>query len=642
MPRFEKDSLTHEEIEKLKELSLLCRGDIIKMTTLAGSGHPGGSMSSIDIYLILYSYANISPVTCTSPDHDRIVVSHGHTSPGVYAALGRLSYFKIEDTVIGFRKFGSPFEGHVVSRVPGVEWSTGNLGQGLAAGCGFALASRLLKSNFHTFVAMSDGEQTKGQVGEARRFAKKFRLDNLTVIIDYNQLQISGRTHDIMPINIKENYLADGWATFEIDGHDFSSIYNALRQGIKNDRPTAIIARTVMGKGVSFMEHNPEFHGRALTIEEAGRALAELSIVNDLPELAEKRKKKRIKPAKEKRFFAVNIDTRRPILYDKAVDNRKALGNALNDIARGNLSVKGRMPIAVFDCDLAESIRTKEFGRMYPQNFFEAGVQEHSTATIAGALSIFNVVTIYGDFGVFAIDEVYNQLRLNDLNNTNLKIFATHLGIDVGPDGKTHHCLGYIGILKNLYNFKIIIPADPNQADKAVRYALKQPGNFLIGVGRSKNPLIYNESNKLFFGIDYHFTYGKADLVRQGKNGAIITMGPMLARAIEAHDILKRKGHSVMVVNVPSPFKLDQAILNKAYRTGLVVTYEDHNVATGLGSIVAQHIADSGLQLKFKRTGIKSYAGSDENAALYLSQRLDVNSLVRVVLKELRSKTRRR
>jgi len=273
-------NIADKDVKDLAERARLCRGDIIKMTTVAGSGHPGGSMSSIDIYLVLYSYANISPKTLDDPGRDRIIISHGHTSPGVYACLARLGFVSLDDALAGFRRYGSPFEGHIERNVPGIEWTTGNLGQGLSAGCGFALAARLNDHKYHTFVVMSDGEQAKGQVAEARRFARKYDLNNLTVIIDHNHVQISGRTEDVMPVNIKENYLADGWKVLEISGHDFSEIHQALRKALKDDRnPYAIIAETVIGKGVSFMENNVDFHGVPPNEMEYKLAIEELDLI---------------------------------------------------------------------------------------------------------------------------------------------------------------------------------------------------------------------------------------------------------------------------------------------------------------------------------------------------------------------------
>ncbi|MGZ3589349.1 MAG: transketolase, partial [Thermodesulfobacteriota bacterium] len=228
--RFDAEKLDERSLKGLSELGRLARGDILKMTTLAGSGHPGGSMSSIDFYLVLYSYANVHPQSPSDPNRDRIVISHGHTSPGVYAALGRIGFFPIEAALATFRKAGSPFEGHVEKGIPGVEWNTGNLGQGLSAACGFALGSNLLKKGFHVFVTMGCGEQQKGQISEARRFAIKYGLDNLTVIIDFNCRQISGVTQEIMPQDISKNFASDGWRVMEVDGHRFQEIYSAFRE----------------------------------------------------------------------------------------------------------------------------------------------------------------------------------------------------------------------------------------------------------------------------------------------------------------------------------------------------------------------------------------------------------------------------
>jgi transketolase len=262
------------DFDRLKELARLCRGDILTMTNIAGSGHPGGSMSSVDIYLTLFSIANVDPQNPYDPARDRIVVSHGHTSPGVYSVLGRLGFIPRDEVMSLFRRGGSPYEGHVERSIPGVEWTTGNLGQGLSAGCGFALASWLLEVPYHVFVVMSDAEQAKGQVSEARRFAIKHRITNLTVIIDYNEIQIGGSVHDVMPVNIAANYASDGWKVMEVDGHDYRALHQAILEAKNQDLPVVIIAKTTIGKGVSFMEGKEEYHGRALNEDEFQKALA--------------------------------------------------------------------------------------------------------------------------------------------------------------------------------------------------------------------------------------------------------------------------------------------------------------------------------------------------------------------------------
>jgi transketolase len=624
--------ITDKEVKNLEEKARLCRGDIIKMTTLAGSGHPGGSMSSIDMYLTLYSFARVSPGKPADPRRDRIVISHGHTSPGLYACLASLGFVDRTDMLVGFRRIDSPFEGHSERNIPGVEWTTGNLGQGLSAGCGLALAAKLSKLDYHTFVVMSDGEQAKGQVAEARRFAHKYNLNNLTVIIDHNHIQISGRTEDVMPVNIKGNFLADGWRVLEISGHDFRAIYNALKQALADkEHLYAIIAETMIGKGVSFMENQRDFHGRALSPDECKKALDELKIHDDLPQMSETRSTRKIQAYAHRNIEPPQLNTGDPKTYDTDTHPRAVFGNVLAEIAELNPQV----PIAVLDCDLFESVKSDKFAGVRPQNFFEAGVSEHTTATIAGALSISGVVTIWADFGVFAIDEVYNQLRLNDINHTALKICATHLGYNVGPDGKTHHCIDYIGLLRNLFGFKLVIPGDPNQTDHIVRHILNQKGNYVIGITRSKLPVIKNDRNENFFGRDYRFEYGKTDIIREGKDCTIMTFGAMLPLAIRASEALRENGISARVCNVTSPLHVDDGVLREAAETKLVVTYEDHIARSGLGCTVAQTIARAQISMNLITLGINEYGASDNAGTLYKKYGLDAGALVRTISNNL-------
>uniref|UniRef100_A0A7C6EK47 Transketolase n=1 Tax=candidate division WOR-3 bacterium TaxID=2052148 RepID=A0A7C6EK47_UNCW3 len=617
--------------KELEELSKVCRGDIIKMTTIAGSGHPGGSMSSIDIYLTIFYFANITPENYNAPERDRIVVSHGHTSPGIYSVLARLGFVDREDLLVSFRRLYSPFEGHIERHIPGVEWTTGNLGQGLSAGCGFALAAKLKNLNYHTFVLMSDAEQAKGQVGEARRFAKKFNLNDITVLIDYNHFQISGRVEDIMPVNIKENYIADGWKVIEVSGHNHKAIYEAVKKAISDKTsPYVVICETTIGKGVSFMENNARYHGQSLTREECKNALKELGIEDDL-DFFIKNKDRKIKYYNKLEIPQPKIKTGKFRLYKETTDPRVVFGDVLEDIAKLNPP----NTIAVFDCDLMDSVKTNKFAKILPQNFFEAGVSEHTTATISGALSINGIITVWADFGVFAIDEVFNQLRLNDINNTNLKIFATHLGYNVGPDGKTHHCIDYLGVLRNLFGFKVVIPGDPNQTDHIVRYVLNQPGNWVIGVGRTKLPIIKDDSGKIFFDEDYKFEYGKMDLIRDGDACVVFTLGAMLSKAIEAYNELSNQGIKIKIYNLSSPFAIDPGIIKESAKTGLVITYEDHIAHTGIGSIIAQMIAEGNINTRFIKVGIEQYGGSDEPDALYREYGLDPQHFIKKIKENL-------
>ena len=624
---FKKEALTEEELGRFKELSRLAKGDIITMTRLAGTGHPGGSMSSLDIYLVLFSYANL-----TGEARDRIVISHGHTSPGVYAALARLGHLNVDEVIAFFRKAGSPYEGHVVKGIPFIDWSTGNLGQGLSAGCGFALASKMKKNNSHVFVLMGDGEQQKGQITEARRFAKKYGLSNLTAVVDYNGLQISGAIDCVMPQNIVENFLSDGWDVIEINGHDHDEIGRAFKNAAMNENPVCIVAKTVMGNGVPFMENKEKYHGSPVSEAEYKEAMTILDLEDRLDFYKAMRKGQwTFKPAYDEP--KMQIDTGKPFTYTEAdkMDNRSAFGKALKDMGDKNIP-KGQL-ISAFDCDLASSVKTSDFGKAYPDLFVQGGIQEHNTATAAGALSTTGVLTFFADFGVFGIDETYNQQRLNDINKANLKTAITHVGLDVGPDGKTHQCIDYVGLARSLYNFKAIVPADANQTDRAVRCAAATKGNFLIAMGRNRWPIITNSEGKGLFGDGYTFEYGKMDVVAEGKDGAIITYGGMVHRALKIRENLAEKGVNIAVVNMPCVLEADEKVMATIAKLPLVVTYEDHNRYTGIAPVIAASLLKHSFKGKLESYGATKYGASGETEEVMVTQGLDVETMTKEILK---------
>lgn len=612
MRGFSVETLSEKEIKRLKELAKVIRGDILKMTTLAKSGHPGGPMSSLELFLVVLSYANIDPKDPDKEGRDYIVISHGHTSAGIYATLGRLGFFNIEDAISYFRLAGSPFEGHIEREIPGIEWTTGNLGQGLSAGCGFALASKIKGYDNHVFVIMGDAEQAKGQVAEARRFAVKYRLSNITVLIDYNRRQISGKTFDIMPVNIRQNYESDGWKVIEVDGHNVREIYEAIVECQRyEESPCMILAHTIMGKGVSFMEGKEKYHGKPLSEDELKKALFELGVEDDIEKYKKIRETRKFPVFNRKLTFEVKLNVNDPILYSKEekLDNRTALGRALYDIAKKSEDEKFTKIIA-FDCDLMDSVKLNYFAKDYPQFFFESGVSEHNTATVAGASSILGLVSVFADFGVFGIDETYNQHRLNDINKTNLKLFVTHLGIDVGEDGKTHHCIDYVGAIKNIYGFHLIVPADPNQTDRVVRYALSKYGNYVIGVGRSKVPIITDENGAEFFGKDYVYEYGKFDVLRNGEGIVILVYGSTTWKGIKVYELLKEEGYTPSIINIASPGYITDALLDFLSQFNVIVTYEDHNKETGLAASLSQRMLEKGLFKRLIRFGLDRYAVS--------------------------------
>ncbi len=621
-------------MDKLQKATNEARGSILKMTTLAKSGHPGGSMSTIDLLMSVYEIANINPQNYRNENRDIVVVSNGHISPAVYSALANKGFFAIEDAISQFRLAGSTFEGHIERTVPGVEWGTGNLGQGLSAACGFALSAKLKGIDNHTFVFMGDGEQQKGQIGEARRFAVKYDLSNITVIVDYNKLQISGDISDVMPQDIRDNFLSDGWEVIEIDGHDFKEISNALYDAKENEAPVMILANTIMGKGVSFMENKAGFHGAPLNNDQLNDALIELNVENDFAHLTELRKDFTHRSHPEVNHFNPDLTEGEYRLYEKSTDNRSAWGNALVDLENSNK--ESQTPIVVFDCDLAGSVKTADFAKIAPERFIQSGIMEHNTSVVAGVLSTCNFQTFWADFGVFGIDEVYNMHRLTDINQGNLKVVVTHVGLDVGEDGKTHQCIDYIGAMRNIFGFKVIVPADPNQTDRAVRYMGTNPGNMVIAMGRSKLAPLTKENGEIFFDKNYKFEYGKADRIRRGDKGAIIVTGTLANTAVKVADSLKEKGINLQVWNISSPLEIDLIALKEAVQTGLIFTLEDHNANSGLGLSIAEAIVENQLKAKLVKFGVKNYAVSGSSDDVFRLCGLDEVTLEKKILDEIK------
>jgi transketolase len=510
-----------------------------------------------------------------------------------------------------------------------VEWGTGNLGQGLSAGVGFAMAQRLQGKAPFVYVVMGDGEQQKGQIAEARRFAIKYGLNKMTALIDFNRLQIGGDIGQVMPQHIAENYRSDGWHVIEADGHDFPAIFTALNEARECDRPTAILFRTVMGKGVSFMENLAKYHGSPLTNEQLPAALAELGVADDTERLREARAKVVGSTIPELHTFPM------PLLqpgisrvYDNSTDNRSAWGNALADLAVAN---GPNPPMAVIDCDLKGSVKVDAFEKVCPDRLFEVGIMEHHAAVMGGAMSVMGVQPYFSDFGVFGISETYNQHRLTDINGGNLRIAVTHVGLDVGEDGKTHQCIDYLGLPRNMFHFRCVVPADPNQTDRIVRWMGCQPGNLLIAMGRSKLPILRKEDGSVFYDADYRFEYGKADLLRSGGDLAVFTMGTVAATAVEAADKLRAEGIAVQVWNQASPLSPDREALRIAAATGVIVTFEDHHRDTGLGAAIALELMEMGLSVKLIRLGVADYACSGKSTDVYRLCGLDTSSLMHTV-----------
>ncbi|MEO7143312.1 MAG: transketolase [Bryobacteraceae bacterium] len=269
-----------KNVEELKAICKTTRRQIVEMITAAKSGHPGGSLSEVEIVVTLfYDVMRHDPQNPKWPERDHFILSKGHACPALYAVMAQCGYTPV-DQLNTLRKLGSIYQGHPDVRfIPALEASTGSLGEGVSLGIGMALAARLNQSPSRSYVILGDGECQEGQIWEAAMFGGYHHVDNLCVIVDYNRIQLDGFVKDIMDIApLAEKWKSFGWHTIEIDGNDIASVQAALAEAAATKiKPSAIIANTIKGKGVSFMENNPKFHGTAPTVEEMQKALKELA-----------------------------------------------------------------------------------------------------------------------------------------------------------------------------------------------------------------------------------------------------------------------------------------------------------------------------------------------------------------------------
>jgi transketolase len=641
--QFSPDELSTDQVAQLDALRTRCAVDILTMTTLASSGHPGGSMSTLDALLLLYANANVTPDTVQDAGRDRIFVSHGHISPGVYSALSAYGFCDQAQMVTEFRRFGSIFGGHIEMAVPGVEWNTGNLGQGLSAAVGSALGARLAGADpsqdlreqtgatYKVACLMGDGEQQKGQIGEARRLAVKYGCNNLIAWVDLNGLQIGGDTDDVMPQDVAAGWAADGWNVIVVDGHDWQAHYTAWKNAWTGNtadpsRPTVIVATTIMGHGVASMEGLAKWHGQALKRDALAEAIAELGGVDRYDEYAAARAA--LPPGELNHPFPTNpppkLQIGEPKVYglDVKTDCRSAYGNVMAELAAANNT--DRVRVAAFSADLKGSVKLGGFRSAAPAGFIEGGIQEHNSATASGRLSREGYSVFFSTFGIFGVTEVFNQQRLNGFNKSNLKLVCTHCGTDVGEDGPTHQVVDYAGLLRSTFDWSVFVPADPNQCDRIIRSVADAEGNQFVGMGRSKlNVVPKADGSGPFYDGTVGFEPGRADVLRDGDDCAILAVGATVIQAVQAHDLLAAQGISARVVNMASLRPVDAEAVLAAAETGFILTVEDHHPDTGLGGLVALTLADAGVACRLQRAGIDPWGMSGKPADIYAAYRID-------------------
>jgi transketolase len=628
------ENLTQDQIFFLNAFSKSCRRTIIEMLKNSQSGHPGGSLSSIDFLSIIYAFI-------LSQTGEKIVISNGHISPAVYSVLAELGYISKTELIKNFRKVGSIFEGHITRHVNGVFYGTGPLGIGGSVASAFALGNKIKQNNEKVFCIMGDGEAQEGQVYEMINFAKQYKLDNLILCIDYNKVQLTESLESIMNLNLAKIFEAAGWEVLETDGHDFQNIWQNISKAYAvKEKPIVLLCNTIMGKGVPLMESDglnkkATWHGKAPNPEMSDKILSELTLndeeiklINGIGGLI------KWLPQKtnfEKALAKVDIKIGEAIVYDSntLTDCRTAYGKALLDLAKLNKN------ILALTADLRESVMTKFVHDELPDQHIECGIAEQNMLSVSGGLSLSGFIPFCSTFGAFMTSRAKDQARVNDINQTNVKMVATHCGLSVGEDGPTHQAIDDMGSFLGFFNTMIIEPADPNQTDRIIRYIASHYGNFYVRMGRHKFPIITKEDGSPFYDKDYIYEYGKSDLIRKGESLTIVASGAMVTEALKARNILLKTNPkiSIEIIAVSSIKKFDNVLINSIQKTKKVLTIEDHNTFSGLGGQLSRHIIDKNLNIqKFVMLGVEKYQLSGTSADLYKKTGLDGEGIAKKIL----------
>lgn len=630
-----RNALTIEKlIENAQEMRLY---DVIDIFA-AGSGHPGGTLSIMDIVAALYlNVLKINPENPCWEDRDRVFFSTGHKAPALYIGLAKAGFFPIEDTIL-LRQLGSGFEGHPnMFKLCGVEISSGSLGQGLSIAVGSALTGKLDNKSYRVYCIMGDGEQQEGNIWEAAMAAGHYKLDNLVGIVDKNELQIDGWVRDVMNIDpIGEKYKAFGWHVIEIDGHNMPEILKAFDEA-KNikDMPTAIIARTIKGKGVSFMENQAGWHGIAPNKEQFEKAIKEFNVPALKPEKIDSLLKK-VKAYSDKvknetknslprfsRDYWWNVEDKMKVDMDPT---RMGFGRALQKI--------GDDPrIVTIHADISGSIRITDFEAKNPERknrVFSLGIAEQNMMAVAAGFAKEGKIPITGTYGVFAAGRAWDQIRTSICYcNLNVKIAGAHGGISVGPDGATHQALEEISLMSILPNMNLAVPADSVETEKASKICILDiQGPVYLRYAREATPIVTTQDTPYKFGkaniiryrgrkerfIEAFETISSENYKSEGEDVSIIACGPMVPEAMRAAYILKEEySIETRVVNIHTVKPIDiEAICGAAKETGIIVTAEEHQVG-GFANIIAGVILKGRTRydkpLLFDMIGVKDKFG---------------------------------
>lgn len=583
----------------------------IKATTEAGSGHPTSCLSAAEIVATLFfNEMQIDPENLDYLDNDEFVLSKGHAAPVLYAALAEVGALPREE-LMTLRQFTSRLEGHPVPRVKGIRVGTGSLGQGLAIGVGMAYAKNLLGVNRRVYVLLGDGEMAEGSVWESINFAGKLGLPNLTAILDMNRLGQSGPTmYEWDAEAYAERISSFGWYVQVCDGHDVEELLEAFNKAKKSEKPSFIIAKTVKGKGVSFLENVNGRHGKPLSRDEEQKAEKEL-----LPKImhVEFKPENFIKATKPPRRLETDYSLKTSYELGEKVATRVAYGNALVKLGEVNENM------VVLDGDVQNSTYTIYFFQKFPERSLQCYIAEQNMVGVAVGLQTQGFDVFLSSFACF-LSRACDQIRMASYSRANLKITGSHAGVSIGEDGPSQMGLEDLSMFRPILNSLVLYPCDAVSSEKLTCLMANYDGISYLRTTRPKTPVIY--------GNEEEFHIGGSKVLRQSRSdeATIVAAGITVHEALKAYEKLKEEGIPVRVIDCYSIKPLDRETLKKAEEeTGHIITVEDHYAEGGLGEAVAS------LGLRPHILAVTKMPHSGPADQLLAEQGIDAEGIVRTV-----------
>lgn len=592
--------MSSHNVEQLKQLSVHIRKWILSCTHKAGSGHPTSSLSAVELMVALMFDGNFR-YDLTNPKHcnnDRLIFSKGHASPLFYSlwcAAGVLD----EDDLMTYRDFDSLLEGHPTSRFPYTEAATGSLGQGLSVGVGMAMNAKYLDElPYRTFVLLGDSEMAEGSQWEAMELASHYKLNNLVGVLDVNRLGQRGPTMQGYDLETYEQRAkAFGWKTIVVpEGHNIGQLSEAYKQAAKSeDAPTMIIAKTVKGKGGSFLENEDGWHGKALDDDKLTEAL------RAFPEVPNDLRGEVLKP-QEASFPEVENGHQSHFDYEIGSEEatRTAYGNA---VAR--LGDKYSRMVAL-DGEVSNSTRAEFFQEKYPERFFEMFIAEQNMVGTALGMALRGKIPFVSTFAAF-FTRAYDQIRMARYSDPNIKFIGSHAGVEIGEDGPSQMGLEDLAMFRSIMGCAVLYPSDAVATERLVEEMAAFNGMAYLRTTRGKLPVLY--------GPDEAFPMGGSKILRQSENDRItlIGAGVTLHECLKAHDTLKEKGILTRVIDLYSVHPLDTVTLRKAaLETHRLVTVEDHFAAGGIGEAVASALADQSTPIQSLCVSVRPRSGTTQ------------------------------